>query len=64
MKTSQSVTHFYNYQRRKVKKNTLRNYEFVLDNFQKHFGDKDLSLITSETFWISCPNFRTEPNRI
>jgi integrase/recombinase XerD len=26
----------------------LRNYEFVLDNFQKHFGDKDLSLITSE----------------
>jgi integrase/recombinase XerD len=26
----------------------LRNYEFVLDNFQKHFGDKDLSSITSE----------------
>jgi hypothetical protein len=26
----------------------LRNYEFVLNNFQKHFGDKDLSSITSE----------------
>jgi integrase/recombinase XerD len=26
----------------------LRNYEFVLDNFQKHFGEKDLSSITSE----------------
>jgi integrase/recombinase XerD len=26
----------------------LRNYEFVLDNFQKHFGDKYLSSITSE----------------
>jgi hypothetical protein len=31
-----------------VKKNTLRNYEFVLDNFQKHFGEKELSSITSE----------------
>jgi integrase/recombinase XerD len=30
------------------KKNTLRNYEFVLDNFQKHFGNKDLSSITFE----------------
>jgi integrase/recombinase XerD len=30
------------------KKNTLRNYEFVLDNFQKHFGDTDLLSITSE----------------
>jgi integrase/recombinase XerD len=26
----------------------LRNYEFVLDNFQKHFGEKELSSITSE----------------
>jgi integrase/recombinase XerD len=26
----------------------LRNYEFVLDNFQKHFGNKELSTITSE----------------
>jgi integrase/recombinase XerD len=30
------------------KKNTLGNYEFVLNNFQKHFGDKELSSITSE----------------
>ena len=31
-----------------LKKNTLRNYEFILDNFQNHFGDIDLSSITSE----------------
>ena len=30
------------------KKNTLRNYEFILDNFQNHFGDIELSSITSE----------------
>jgi integrase/recombinase XerD len=48
MKSSQCITHFYNYQRMNVKKNTLRNYEFLLDNFQKHFGEKDLSSITSD----------------
>jgi len=26
----------------------LRNYEFILDNFQNHFGDIELSSITSE----------------
>ena len=31
-----------------VKKNTLRNYEFILNKFQSHFGDIDLSTITSE----------------
>jgi site-specific recombinase XerD len=31
-----------------VKKNTLRNYEFVLNNFQKHFGDTELLSITPE----------------
>ena len=30
------------------KKNTLRNYEFILANFQNHFGDIELSSITSE----------------
>jgi integrase/recombinase XerD len=48
MKSSLCITHFYNYQRMNVKKNTLRNYEFVLDNFQKHFGEKDLSSIISD----------------
>ncbi len=48
MKISQCVTHFFNYQRMNVKKNTLRNYEFILDNFQNHFGDIELSSITSE----------------
>lgn len=48
MKSSQCITHFYNYQRMNVKKNTLRNYEFILDNFQKYFGETNLSSITSE----------------
>jgi hypothetical protein len=30
------------------KKNTLRNYESILDNFYSHFGDIELSSITSE----------------
>ena len=30
------------------KKNTLRNYEFILDNFQHHFDEIELSSITSE----------------
>jgi integrase len=30
------------------KKNTFRNYEFILSNFQNHFGDIELSSITSE----------------
>jgi len=48
MKISQCITHFFNYQRMNVKKNTLRNYEFILNNFQQHFGDIELSTVTSE----------------
>lgn len=48
MKISEGIEHFYNYQRLNVKKNTLRNYEFIPDNFQNHFGDIELSSITSE----------------
>jgi integrase/recombinase XerD len=42
----------------------LRNYEFVLDNFQKHFGDKDLSSITSEDMldFMSKSSDRAKPN--
>ena len=31
-----------------LEKNTLRNYEFILANFQNHFGDIELSTVTSE----------------
>jgi hypothetical protein len=48
MKISEGIEHFYNYQRLNVKKNTLRNYEFTLDSFYNHFGDIELSSITSE----------------
>jgi integrase/recombinase XerD len=30
------------------KKNTIRNYEFVLGNFQEQFGEAELSSITPE----------------
>lgn len=52
MKISECVTHFYNYQGMNVKKNTLRNYEFILNNFQNHFGDIELSSVTSEDIMI------------
>ena len=52
MKISQCVTHFFNYLQMNVKKNTLRNYEFILNNFQHHFGDIDLSAITSEDILV------------
>jgi len=39
---------FFNYQKMNVKKNTLRNYEFVLARFQGHFGDTELISITTE----------------
>ena len=31
-----------------LKKNTLRNYEFILRKFQDHFNDIELSSITSD----------------
>jgi hypothetical protein len=45
---SQCVTNFYNYQKMNVKKNMLRNYEFILRKFQDHFTDIELSSITSD----------------
>jgi len=64
MKISQCVTHFLNYQRMNVKKNTLRNYEFILDKFQHHFGDIDLSFITSEAIlaFMSTISYGTKQN--
>ena len=47
-KISKGIEHFYNYQRMNVKKNTFKNYEFILSKFQWHFGDIGLSSITSD----------------
>ena len=33
------------------KKNTFKNYEFILSKFQHHFGDIDLSSITSQNIF-------------
>ena len=49
MKISQSIEHFFNYQRLNVKKNTFKNCELILNSFQNHFGDIDLSSIKSES---------------
>ncbi len=48
MKISKSINQFFNYQKLNVKKNTILNYEFILSRFQKHFGDVELSSITSD----------------
>jgi hypothetical protein len=48
MKTPKCVTRFFNDQRMNLKKNTFRNYEFVLGNFQEQFGETELSSITPE----------------
>ena len=48
MKVSQGIEQFFEYQRLNVKKNAFRNYEFILTNFQQHFGDIELSSISSE----------------
>ena len=32
-----------------LKKNTLRNYEYILGKFQEHFNDIELSSITSDS---------------
>jgi integrase/recombinase XerD len=46
------------------KKNTLRNYEFILSKFQNHFNDIDLSSITSEDIlaFMSTVSDGTKPN--
>lgn len=48
MKISKGINQFFNYQNLNVKKNTIRNYEFILSRFQKHFGDVKLESITSD----------------
>jgi integrase/recombinase XerD len=48
MRVSQGIEQFFNYQRLNVKKNTFRNYEFILANFQQHFGNIELSSISSK----------------
>ena len=39
MNVSQAASLFFNYQRLNLKKNTIRNYEFLLNSFVKDFGD-------------------------
>ncbi len=42
------ATNFFNYQRMNAKKNTLKNYEFVLTRFENYFGNIELTSITSD----------------
>ena len=47
------LNQFFNYQKLNVKKNTFRNYEFILDRFQAHFGDINLSSISADDILFS-----------
>ena len=49
MKVSQGIEQFFEYQRLNVKKNTFSNYELILGTFQNHFGDIELSSISSDS---------------
>ena len=48
MKISKALNQFFSYQKLNIKKNTIQNYEFVLTRFQDHFGEIELSSITSD----------------
>ena len=51
MKISKALNQFFSYQKLNIKKNTIQNYEFVLTRFQDHFGEIELSSITSDNIW-------------
>ena len=48
MKVSQAARCFLDYHRVNSKKNTLRNYEYILAGFSAQFGDREGEPITSE----------------
>jgi hypothetical protein len=63
MKIPECVTRFFNCQRMNLKKNTIRNYEFFIGNFQEHFGDTDFSSINSEGITELMSKISMEPDR-
>lgn len=60
MEISKGIELFFNYQRLNVKKNTLKNYEFILTAFQKHFGEVDQAP-RLKSFRRCCYAIRTCP---
>ncbi len=48
MKVSQATKSFLDYHRVNSKKNTLRNYLFLLTGFSNQFGDREAQSLTSE----------------
>jgi len=48
MKTNQAVKNFLDYHRTNSKKNTLRNYSYILGYFQIKFGEREIESITPD----------------
>jgi len=48
MKVSEAITCFTEYHEANSKKNTVRNYRFVLDLFDEKFGERDIESITTD----------------
>jgi len=48
MKVSEAITCFIEYHEANSKKDTVRNYNFVLSRFCQHFGERELESITTE----------------
>jgi len=44
MKTNQAVQNFIDYHRANSKKNTLRNYSYILGYFRIKFGEREIEL--------------------
>ena len=62
MNIFQCGTHFFNYQRMNAKKNTLRNYEYILGKFQEHFMDTSNTKRTSRLARVSRKEIRSACN--
>jgi len=48
MKVSEAITCFFEYHEANSKKNTVRNYRFVICRFGEKFGERDIDSITTD----------------
>jgi hypothetical protein len=55
MKVSQATKSFLDYHRMNSKKNTVRNYLYLLIEFSIQFGDREAESLTSEEILSDSP---------
>ena len=48
MKVSQAINGYMEYHRANSKKNTIRNYEYVLERLRELLGERELDSVTSD----------------